>query len=110
MNDDHLLVAALAEIQAGRRRERLFGSELTLNVAWDLLLHLFVRQTAGGSFDVDGLERASAAPTSTILRYLDALAQLGWVDQQRAGGDGEGSVVLTERGRTAMRDYFVGAV
>jgi hypothetical protein len=108
MTEDTLLAAALAEIQASRRRERLFGSELTLNVAWDLLLHLFVRQTAGGSFDMDGLERASAAPASTVLRYLDALAQLGWVHHYGNGGDGDDGVALTERGKAAMRDYFVG--
>jgi hypothetical protein len=106
MTEADMLPAALAELAAARRRERLFGSELSLDPGWDILLTLFVREGAAASTDAREA-MAGWTPPSTLLRSIRALAALGLVDDR--GGEAIGGlddVGLTERGRSGLRAYF----
>jgi hypothetical protein len=107
MTEMDMLPAALAELAAARRRDRVFGSELSLDPGWDILLTLFVREGTAGSPDLPDQATAVRLPASTTLRWIRALVALGLVDAHGSAAiGGLEDVGLTERGRSGLRTYF----
>lgn len=79
LGQDWLILAARAEIQARRFREKLLPQELFLDPAWDMLLDLFVAYHAGQLVNISNACLATAIPPSTALRWLSKLEQHGLV-------------------------------
>jgi DNA-binding MarR family transcriptional regulator len=76
------LELAESMLESRRLREDLFGAEMFADPAWDMLLHLFVNAERGQSVPVSYLCAASAVPQSTALRWIDTLANAGFVDRR----------------------------
>ena len=90
-----------------RRRERFFDSALFHDAAWDLLLDLYIAGAQGRNICVSNSCHAGGVPPSTMLRSLEHLTAIGLVERHADPHDGHRVLVtLTDRSRTAMRDYL----
>lgn len=82
-----------ARVEAGRllevrrKRERLLGSRLFGDPAWDILLDLFVRKLDGRATTVTSACIGSGAPQTTALRYLASLIEHGIVVRRPSSDD-----------------------
>lgn len=86
-----------------RARERLLGQDLFGEPGWDILLELFVAHCDGKPVTVSAIAQASAAPTTTGLRYIALLVDAGLVERTKADHDRRTVLVaLTARGLAAM--------
>jgi hypothetical protein len=92
---------------ARRRREKIFGSDLFADAAWDILLELFAVQLEGGRAAVSDLCKAAAVPYTTALRTIGELERSKLIvrthdhqDRRRIWVD------LSRNGNDAMRRYF----
>lgn len=70
---------ARLEIEARRRRRRVFGEDdgLLGDPIWDALLELFVAETDGRSVSTTSLVLAMHLPPSTGLRWIDHMEEKG---------------------------------
>jgi Winged helix DNA-binding domain len=85
-----------------RRRDEIFGG-LSGEPAWDMLLELFIHSVEGRKVPVKNLCLASCAPTSTAMRWIDRLVEIGLIDKSADDADARRSLVsLTERGWTGV--------
>lgn len=66
-------------LKVRRRRERLLGSQLFGDPAWDILLDLFIQRLDGRAATVTSACIGSGAPQTTALRYLTSLIEHGIV-------------------------------
>lgn len=86
-----------------RARERLLGQSLFGEPAWDILLELFVAHCDGKPVTVSAIAQASAAPTTTGLRYIALLVDAGLAERSKADHDRRTVLVaLTAKGLAAM--------
>jgi len=87
IGDDAILAAAKALVQARRRRERHFSSNLLGEPAWDMLLELAISAVTGARLNTTSLCAASGAPFSTALRTMRLLETEGFLRRTRARDD-----------------------
>ena len=94
-------------IRLRRRRERLFGSDLFAEPAWDMLLELYAEELAQRRECVSSLCYASGVPPTTALRWITLLEKTGWfarcadpLDQRRT------FLSLTPKAAAAMDCFF----
>lgn len=94
-----------------RRRTNIFGNpELFGEPAWDILLDLYIAHVEKKPVSVSSACIGSAAPPTTGLRWLGVLAEQELVLREHDPEDQRRVLVrLTERGLTAMDDYFASA-
>ena len=94
-----------------RRRTDIFGNaELFGEPAWDILLDLYIAYVENKPVSVSSACIGSAAPPTTGLRWLGILSENGFVLREHDPQDQRRVLVrLTERGLTAMDDYFASA-
>ena len=94
-----------------RRRADIFGNaELFGEPAWDILLDLYIAYVEEKPVSVSSACIGSAAPPTTGLRWLGILSKNGFVLREHDPQDQRRVLVrLTERGLTAMDDYFANA-
>jgi len=98
------LELAESMLASRRLREDLFGAEMFADPAWDMLLHLFVNGERGQAVPVSYLCAASAVPQSTALRWIETLANAGFVDRRPDSKDGRRiPVILTPVAAKLMR-------
>lgn len=71
-----------------RLREKLFGTDLFADPAWDMMLDLYAAQLEGNEVSVSSLCIAAAVPTTTALRWIKLLSQRGWLLRSHDPGDG----------------------
>ena len=98
---------SLAEFAASLRAIRLrrnetLGSPVFRDPAWDMLLDLLVAAEEGRRVSVTGLCHASGVPTTTALRHVERLDELGLIDRTADPSDGRRSWV-TARPETLKR-------
>jgi DNA-binding MarR family transcriptional regulator len=60
-------------VAARRARERIVGSDLFADPAWDLLLELYAASLAQRRVSVSDLSVAAGVPCTTTLRWIDKL-------------------------------------
>ena len=85
-----------------RRRDAAFGG-LFGEPAWDMLLELFIQSAEGSKTPIKNLCLASCTPTSTAMRWIDRLLELGLIEKSNDDEDARRSLVrLTERGWQAI--------
>lgn len=108
----HFGAAAAAQvlrdvIRNRRLRERLFGSGLFFDPAWDILLDLYQAHLVQQRVATSELGRAAAIPPTTTLRWVDKLEQSGLVIRKPDPLDARRMFVeLSKKGREAMQSYF----
>lgn len=92
---------------ARRQRDRLLGANLFAEPAWDILLDLFVAGYEGRKVSVSSACVASAVPTSTALRHIAHLVELGLLVRTPHPVDARSSFLdLSEEGTSQMIDYL----
>jgi hypothetical protein len=102
-----VLEAARRELRARRERERVFGPALTLDPAWDILLHLFVAGEEGRQVCAFAVCGETAVPEATLLRCVAHLASLKLLVRQPHGGDPRNIyLMLSQAAKARMCDYF----
>lgn len=88
-------------------RTHHFGSNLFADPVWDMLLDLVAARAEHRLVSVTSLCIASGVPTTTALRYLKILEDLGLVDRAADARDRRRRfVTLSEKGMGAMARYF----
>lgn len=70
-----LLEAARRIYHSRRIRDRIFGSDLFADPAWDILLDLFIARREGRKVTISSACAAASAPTSTAARHIAHLVQ-----------------------------------
>ena len=106
--------AKLAEVAQwlyrGRlERRRLFPADLFAEPAWDILLDLFVENTAGKRVPSLDLCAAAMVPPATGLRWIATLREHDLLRRYRVPDDGRFQYVeITEKGYRLMREWLAG--
>jgi hypothetical protein len=70
-----ILEAARRLYDSRRLRDRIFGSDLFADPAWDILLDLFIAQREDRKVTISSACAAASAPTSTAARHIAHLVQ-----------------------------------
>lgn len=70
-----LLDAARQLYESRRARDRVFGTTLFADPAWDILLDLFIAKREGRKVTISSACAAASAPTSTAARHIAHLVQ-----------------------------------
>lgn len=92
-----MMTIALAWINARRRRDAVFGADLFADPAWDMLLDLYVNHCRGQRISISGLCLATAAPSSTALRWIGVLEKRGLITREADPTDRRRSFVSLTR-------------
>lgn len=83
-------------------RDRLLGSRVGAEPAWNLLLYLYIAEEEGRLVSVTSASFAAAVPPSTGLRWISKLAAAGFVLRTRSVGRRAVWLSLTKAGREAI--------
>jgi DNA-binding MarR family transcriptional regulator len=98
---------ARAMMKARARRSQYFRESLFSDPAWDILLDLFIAAADGGRRTVSTVGLAGNVPSTTALRWINALEREGLVAREPDPRDARRVFLdLTEAGISAMRSYF----
>ena len=94
-------------VAARRARERIVGSDLFADPAWDLLLVLYAASLSQRRVSVSDLSVASLVPATTSLRWLDKLESVGLIERIDDPLDSRRVwVEISAEGRTKMRAWI----
>jgi DNA-binding MarR family transcriptional regulator len=94
-------------IKQRRLRDRFFADGLFSDPAWDMLLDLTAARAEHKRVSVTSLCLASAVPSTTALRWIAELVDIGLVERTADTTDRRRAfVALTDRGADAMARYF----
>lgn len=97
--------------QAGRRilhlrqlREHLFGPSFSREVAWDILLSLYVYERR---FTIGDLTKTVGAPHTTVLRWLDFLGDREMIERVVHPTDRRATLVALSGRATVLIDTYL---
>lgn len=94
-------------IRLRARRQRIFGSAIFGEPAWDMLLDLYLATLQRRAESVTSLGLASGVPATTALRWINLLEEDGWIVRMPDPHDGRRVLVsLSSKARSAM-ELFV---
>lgn len=93
---------ALRQVQQRRARKRFFNEQLFVDLAWDILLALFIADADASDMSIADLTRAAGASEATTERWVAALKSEGLVEQARQSSRSDTVVTLTSRGHSAI--------
>lgn len=100
---DERLSTAVAWLAARDERDRIFGSDLFFDPAWNMLLDLYVNERRGAVVPVSSLCIAARVPSTTALRWLTMLEKRQLIGRRADDYDRRRSFLfLTEDGRTKV--------
>jgi DNA-binding MarR family transcriptional regulator len=109
--DDASRLAAIAQEEYAnrRRRDRIFGSGVFAEPAWDMLLDLYVQEHLGRAVSIQSLCVAASVPPTTALRWIGRLIDRGLLLRTPSRHDNRVvHVGLTADGRAGMEQYLRG--
>ena len=90
-----------------RMRNRFFDPTLFADPAWDMLLDLMAAQLEGEEVSVSSLSIAASVPSTTALRWIRTMTDLGLFERRADPTDGRRIYInLTEAAATALAGYF----
>ena len=102
-----LLERAELMYQERRSRDRLFGTDLFGEAAWDMLLDLYIHRGRGALVPVSSACIGAAVPPSTALRCLGKLESRGLVVRRADVDDRRRSLVtLSAKGLRMIELYL----
>lgn len=110
----HNLVDPLPDPRLVRRiiryrqmRHQHFGPDLFADPVWDMLLDLAAARAEHRLVSVTSLCIASGVPSTTALRYIRLLEEMGLIDRTADSRDRRRRfVALSRKGAVAMARYF----
>jgi DNA-binding transcriptional ArsR family regulator len=70
----------LSILMLRRGREEVFGKNLFSDPAWDILLELYAAHLGRRTISITDLAADIGLPQSTVSRWVDVLAENGFVD------------------------------
>lgn len=92
-----------------RIRTKVMGPDIFGEPAWDIMLDLFYRQVQNQAVFVKGACLSADAPTTTALRWIDALADRAWISRSADPADKRRQTIhLTETGLNKVRECLNG--
>lgn len=94
--------------EARRLRDATFGKDADLfgEPSWDILLDAAIMAAKGKRVSVTSACLASAAPSTTALRYISALEERGYLQSEADPLDGRRRFLhLTQKGKRVLREY-----
>ena len=105
--DGEVVYSLVTDILRYRRlRDKVLGSELFGEPAWDILLELFAAEASGKKLSVSGACYASGVPSSTALRWIVRLEKEGLIERVDDPLDGRRSwLELTERAERSIHEF-----
>ena len=93
-----------------RMRNRFFDPTLFADPAWDMLLDLMAARLEGEDVSVSSLSIAASVPSTTALRWIRMMTDLGLFERRADPSDGRRVYInLTEAAANALAGYFVAA-
>lgn len=105
--NEKMLALARSNLWARRIREQHLPDPMFGEPAWDMILSLYVGAVAEARSTVSSLSRASRAPPTTALRWMDYLEREQFVTRRSSPTDKRVVFVeLTERGRVTIEAYL----
>ncbi len=94
---DHDLVrnasTARRLLDISRQADTMFDGPLLSNPGWDILLDLFIQRSEGRCISIISVCVAANAPTSTVLRYIEAMMDSGTIVKRISPEDGDGLLI-----------------
>lgn len=88
-------------------RSQVAGADVLCEHAWNMLLDLFISREEGRLLDVTSLTIGSGAPSTTALRWIQALERRELIGRTADSKDRRRSFVeLTPAGLDLMGQYF----
>lgn len=99
-----------AHIRARRLRERFFAPSLFADPAWDILLDLAAARLEGRLVSVSSLCIAAAVPTTTALRWIKNLLDLGLLVRSADPTDARRAFIAMAPATIATMDRCLDAV
>lgn len=103
----NLLSRAEGIYRARRQRERFFHDSLFGEPAWDIMLDLFIQGERGQSVSVSSACIGSGVPTTTALRWIQALMSKELLRRTPDENDARRiNVTLSEKGRSLMAQFI----
>ena len=104
LNDRQLAHFASFIWSVRRIRTQSIGADIFGEPAWDMLLDLFCRQVWRQPVFVKGACLSTHVPTTTALRWIEALSARGWVARAADPDDKRRQAIfLTETGMNKVR-------
>ena len=106
-----MLRTAKQILERRRLRQAEFGPKLFAEPGWDMLLELYISESAGASTTAAQLNAKSRAPDTTFVRWLQNLEQEVLVTRRPHPVDhGTEFVELTNKARGALERYLTAVV
>lgn len=94
-------------LAARRGREKVLGSGLFGEAAWDILLELFAAHEEGSAVSVTNVCIAANVPASTALRWISALEERGKLVRQQDPEDRRRTnISMSQEGAREMRSLL----
>ncbi len=94
-------------LDISRQADSMFDGPLLSNPGWDILLDLFIQRSEGRSISIISVCVAANAPTSTILRYIEAMMDSGTIVKRVSPEDGDGLLIdLSEAAYARMSNIL----
>lgn len=94
-------------LRARRLRDRFFDAELFADRAWDILLEMLYAEICQQRVTVSSLCVAASIPSTTALRWIAAMTDLGLLRRKPDPLDRRRMYIeLTAKASDAMRRYF----
>ena len=108
ISDDELVRLARRISNFRRKREMLFERLIFAEPEWDILLDLFAEGGFGRKVSMSSLCIAAAVPTTTAVRCINAMIELGVLAKSRDMTDARRVLIeLTEESRIKMRTLLL---
>jgi DNA-binding MarR family transcriptional regulator len=102
-----LLALARATLRARRIRNQHLPSSMFGEPGWEMLLWLYIVDNSGARQTVSRLCKASGAPATTAMRWIDYLEKQKYVTRGESPTDRRIVYLdLTASGREAVESYF----
>ena len=90
-----------------RKRDDLFGSLTFGEPAWDMLLDLYHAEQQGKAVSITSACIAASVPSTTALRWINALVSQGYLHRQPDPADGRRAFLsLTVSAREKLDSLF----
>lgn len=99
--------AARRLLEISRQAAAMFDGPLLSNPGWDILLDLFIQRSEGKRISIISVCVAANAPTSTVLRYIEAMMDSGTIVKMPSLDDTESLLIdLSEAAYARMNNIL----
>ena len=97
-------------LEISRQANTVLEGSLLSNPGWDILLDLFIQRSEGKRISIISVCVAANAPTSTVLRYIQAMMDSGTIVKRPSPSDTAvsltGEPIMASTNAFAFRHFF----